>query len=166
LLGFLKLKTLGRFPGGLEDTVRPTVDMFPYWINHQIETSQIGAPPQVVIPTGGGAARLFTVNPVTVPADEWWWVRNFDVQVAVPQVTDLILDLAPYVFENNGFQFVPANYRSSAVGGGAGGQTSVWTGSQNFWVAPGSQFGVFNSRATLVAGVTCFGNLSWARFKI
>jgi hypothetical protein len=164
LMGLLQLKSTGRLPGELSGAVRPSLELFTWYMASRVVDIPAlpgsAGQPSVAIPTATQGFNAFTTNPLIVPNGQWWWVESFTVQALIGVAADTIGGVAPGWTPNLGAAPVQRYMVGRPVDDVATAQVirTVWSyASAPFFAPPGAQFGCFNSRITTATSITLAG---------
>lgn len=162
LLGFFQLKTFGRNPAELSETLQPSLECFEWYMQAQLRdvVQDLGVPQRAIATTG---PWIFSPNQVTVPNGEIWWVEHFTVRT-VALVAGESIRVAPLMQRplfGTVNQFLLGG-SSTAIAG----EMAIARADRPFWAAPGSDLGFFVSAIATAGAISVQGYLRYVRIPL
>lgn len=161
LLGLFQLKSSGRAPDDLQQSVQPSLEVLRwYMMARQVawrEPAGTFFTSRTVTTVDGPAVYSFnTPAPIRVPANEAWYVRSYTVAVPRLVVGDSVRFSAGWISPNSTqIAFTLADARSIVP------TDNGLSSAHDFFLLPGSQLGVVVEAITSAAGIQFSGSLEY-----
>lgn len=165
LLGLLQLKQTGNNPRDLAESVQPTVDQFPLWIQRlsvDISLALFGGNSSVAIPTANAGANFFTTNPLNVPQGVAWYVESYTISASLLAAESVIF--APGVLYIGLGMMHPLTPPVADVVTARARQ--IRAAARGFWLPPGAALGAFVFDNVTAATITLTGNVRGVQVPI
>lgn len=165
LLGFLQLKTSGKNPEFLDDTISPTLDVTDWYFQASLlDFTQAVATAARALANGVTGIQLFSPNSIDVPQQENWWVEEYTIFAAVPAATDTCQFSCMYRTPNVGSTnpYVLGDPSPLLTGVAAAARINVARARQ-FFAPAGCSLGMFVLANETAATITYNGFVRFAR---
>lgn len=175
LLSFFGIKSGGRYPSELRDSLQPVIDMLRHYVETNSEeyallTTQLtpgNYDLQQMDWTSTLPTNISNGTSVNVAQNEAWYVTQYNVRCQFNGVAGSTMDASPEVVPINGSHRIGGvlqGYQDSALGYVRGGCRSII---EPIWVLPGSRISVRRWGGVVAVGgtVDITGTVRFARFK-
>lgn len=159
LLGYFQIKSGGRNPQTLDETLVPVLDLTEWYLqatwNEAVDTSN-------AIPAGGGG---FIPSPTLISGpNTWLYIHHFSAYVALAAAASFQMAVCyqrlagpafPRHFPGNGLSVPAAAINSVALASASG-----------FWLPPSMQLGMYILSNTTAVGTVATFDLRWSSLPV
>lgn len=180
LLSFFDLKQGGRYPQQLGEHLAPVLEMFDWYVQTNIFTTQLSTSlsPFIASDSGGATYGWTSATPnalpvaggqVAVPNNEIWYVSLYSVSWTWNSIAGGVMDASPmFQVPNSGSRHMASSrvgQTDSQAGGGVAGRSCI---NAPFWLMPGCAPRYIINRQTVPGGgsVDFSGQIQLVRFLI
>lgn len=167
LLGFLQLKNQGRNPHNLSYDLQPHLDIRDWMFSTREVIADVSSVNMATPITVG--FKVFTTNPIVVPAGEVWYVTHYSVFGSIDGGGAEDLGLRPAF---GGPMTSPSVKGVQVIGdrdflsGVAGGTRIISVGAHGFFLPQGHRLGFYVFAGTSAASIDVEGSLRYVRLPI
>lgn len=162
LLGFFQLKTGGRNPTDMSETLQPVLECFDWYMQARggDYTNDVGVPNRLCNAIGTFG---YTNNPIQVPDGEIWWILEYSTRTATLAAAEAITLCPAYLRPLVGTQSL---YKLGVSTSAGPGQFCTSYADKQFFLPSGSELGFAVEAIATVGTINVIGSLRYVRCKL